>query len=232
MKERLLRTITAAREREAELAGSCGDAEATPGGRWSAKDHLAHLSWWRSRNADLMDAVRTGATMPPSVEDDAQNAVVHAEWLDRPTDEIKAAARASWDRVEAAVAACSEEDLQKPHPYADGFRLWQSVPGNGHGHVGQHLMFWSLDNGDEERAEAAQVWVRDLDHEAFPDAESMANADYNLACLYARVGKIHEALPLLAAGFEGRPALVELARTDPDLDRIRDEPGLRRLLAS
>ena len=75
MKHRLLETLVEGKRREAELVELCDDEPPDPGGRWSAKDHLAHLSWWRARNARLMDAVRTGSELPPSVQDDAQNAV-------------------------------------------------------------------------------------------------------------------------------------------------------------
>ncbi|HKW60464.1 MAG TPA: DinB family protein [Candidatus Dormibacteraeota bacterium] len=231
MKQKLLETVVAGQEREAELAALGVDAPADPDGRWSAKDHLAHLSWWRARNARLMDAVRTGGELPPSVQDDAQNAVIYTENRDRTVDEIKEDARASWGLLRAAVEACSEEDLARPHPYAPGFELWATVPGNGHGHLGQHLMFLYLETRDEEKAEAAQLWVRDLDTRAFPDPIDRANAAYNLACFYGRVGNADKALPLLRAGFDARPELIAHAREDPDLDRIRDHPAVARLLA-
>ena len=231
MKRKLLDTLTAGRKREAELEALCVDGPATAGA-WSAKDHLAHLAWWRSRNARLMDGVRTGGKLPPAVEDDPQNDVIYRENRERTAAQVKGDARRSWDELEAAVEACSEDDLNKPHPYAPSQKLWQTVPANGHGHLGQHLMFWYLETGDESRAEAAQVWQHDTDVLAFPETADRANADYNLACFYGRIGRADKALPLLRASFASRPELAAHARKDPDLDRIRDDPAVRRLLAT
>ena len=232
MKQQLLEAVVAGQEREAELAALCVDAPADPNGHWTAKDHLAHLSWWRTRNARLMDAVRTGGELPPAVQDDAQNAVIYAENRDRTVADIKEDARASWERLRAAVEACTEEDLARPHPYAPGYELWATVPGNGHGHLGQHLMFWYLETGEHDRAEAAQLWVWNLDTRAFPDPLDRANAAYNLACFYGRVGNADKALPLLRASFDSRPELIAHARTDPDLERVRDDPKVKALLAT
>lgn len=232
MKEELLQVIDEGRRREAELEALVVEEPARADGRWTAKDHLAHLTWWRARNARLMDAVRTGGELPPAVQDDAQNAVIYADNRDRPADDVKKEARASWEQLRAAVEACSDDDLLRPHPYAPAYRLWSTVPGNGHGHLGEHLMFWYLETGDQAAAEAAQVWLHDVESRAFPDPADRANADYNLACFYARVGDGGKARPLLRRAFAARPELTAHAREDPDLDRIRDDPGVKELLAT
>ena len=212
------------------MAALCVDAPPDPSGRWSAKDHLAHLAWWRDRTAKLMDGVRTGGELPPSVEDDAQNDLIYRDSRDRPAADIRAEARMSWDRLTEAVEACSEADLMKPHPYADGRALWESVPGNGHGHLAQHLMFWYLESGDEASAEKAQLWARDIESPASATDRQRANATYNLACFYGRVGRPRVALPLLRESFEAAPELVEWARKDPDLDPIRTDAEVAALL--
>ena len=81
MKEELLRAVDEGRERESELVALVVDEPADPGGRWNAKDHLAHLSWWRWRSAQTLDAVRAGGELPPAVPDDdnVTNARVYAE---------------------------------------------------------------------------------------------------------------------------------------------------------
>ena len=231
MKAKLLQTLDEGASRESELVALCADVPADPNERWSAKDHLAHLSWWRARNARLIDAVRTGGELPPAVQDDAQNAVIYAENRDRSAADIKKDAAESWRLLRAAVEACSEQDLERPHPYAPGYRLWSTVPGNGHGHLAQHLMFWHLDNGDAQKAEAAQLWVRDLDVRTFPERSDRANADYNLACFYGRIGDAAKVVPLLRQAFSARPELIGHARQDPDLDPIRQVREVTELLA-
>jgi len=46
---------------------------------WTVKDHLAHLTAWRTNVAQLLDSVRTGTEAPKMDEDvQASNARVYA----------------------------------------------------------------------------------------------------------------------------------------------------------
>jgi hypothetical protein len=230
LKQKLLETIASGRARESEFEALCVDAPADPSGRWRAKDHLAHLSWWRDRSASVVDAVRTGGDPPPRVEDEPQNATIYQANRDRPASEILADARGSWDRLAAAIEACTEADLVKPHPHGPGVPLLDNVPGSA-GHLGIHLMFWYLDSGDEASAERAQLWSYEVESDpAFTNAKQRAYAAYDLACFYGRVGRAERALPLLRHSLEGAPELLELARGDTDLDQIRQDQELAALL--
>lgn len=233
MKARLLATITASREREHELLATCDDSPPKEAGLWTVKDHLAHLTAWRMYAARMLDAVRTGA-QPPNVADDEdeENALIYEASKDKSADEVKSDARSSYDALEAAIAASSEEDLVKSHPRSPKALLWEVVPGNGHYHLGQHIMFWHLDQGDEEPAEAAQQWVYELDRTEFPEPKSVAASTYNLGCFYSRVGREDEALYRFKQAFELDPALKDVARTDPDLDRMRNHAELVALIDS
>ena len=232
-KPRLLATITASREREHELLAMCDDSPPSEPGLWTVKDHLAHLSWWRAYAAGVLDAVRSGSELPEVAGDeDEQNAQIYAANQDKGADQVKSDARASYDQLEAAIAASSEEDLLKPHPRYPGASVWQVVPGNGHYHLGQHIMFWHLEQGDEEAAEVAQQWVYDLDRTEFPEPKSVAAATYNLGCFYSRVGRDDEALHLLMHAFDLDPELKKTARTDPDLARVRNHPDFVALIGS
>jgi hypothetical protein len=220
-----------AREQEAQLEAAAVDVPADPNGRWSAKDQLAHLAWWRNRAATVVDAARTGGEQPAPVEDDARNALTYLENKDRSAADVKADARASWDGLARAVEACSEEDLVKPHPVQSDMPLWDSVSGS-YAHLGNHLTFWYMDSNNEEAAESAQLWAWEIDSSLFATPQAKAYADYNLACFYARVGRPDKAVPLLLESFKGVPTLLDNARTDPDLERIRDDPRLKKLLGA
>ena len=209
------------------------DEPADPDGRWNPKDQLAHLAWWRARDALVVEAVRTGAEPPPrpvTDTDEVQNAAIYAKTKDLPAAEVKRSAADSWSALEAALEASSEADLAKPHPNNPGTQVWEVVPGEG-GHVSVHLMFWFMDRRDVEGAEAAARWGYEFECNLLPEGEKRADASYNLACFYARVDRVDEALPLLRDSFRGRPALVAWARDDPDLAGIRDHPEVARLLA-
>jgi len=226
-----VRLVSATREREAELEALCIDVPADPSGHWNAKDHLAHLTAWRNRGADLLDAVRTGGVPPEKVDsDDAQNASIYAATRDQSAEEVKRNARASWERLTATIAVCSEEDLMKPHPHSPGNAIWENVPGVA-GHLGTHLMWWYLERSNPAAAEAAQLWARDVEHAASSNPKEWAITTYNLACFYSRVGNAEKALPLLRESFEQNPELAKWAGKDPDLDPIRATPEFQEVLA-
>ena len=233
MKEKLLTAIDDGRVREAELEAFVVDGPADAEGKWNAKDHLAHLSWWRRRSAQTLDAVRTGGELPAPVDDDdaVTNAIVYAEIKDRPAADIKADAHDSWAALRNAIEESSEADLSKPHPRFPQSQVWEVVPG-AVGHAGTHVWSWFLDVGDEEHAMAAANWASGVDRRFFTSPEQLADSRYNLACVYARLGRPAEALPLLRDSFEAKPELRQLARRDQDLDRIRDEQEFKELLAT
>jgi hypothetical protein len=177
----------------------------------------------------LVEAVRTGREPPPNVDDDTQNAIIYEANRDRSAAEIRADARETWDRIAAAIAACSEDDLMRKHPHQPDRTLSDSAPSNG-GHLGLHLMGWYLESGDEAAAGAAMRWAYELETAAAADAKARAYASYNMACFYGRVGRAAAALPLLRESFKDAPELVDLAHRDPDLDRIRSDEEVAVLL--
>ena len=224
MKEKLLRAIDDGRERERELEALVVDEPANAEGEWNAKDHLAHLSWWRRRSVQTLEAVRTGAEPPPALPDDdaVTNARIYSEVRDLPAADVKADAQASWAALRKAVEESSEEDLARQHPRFPESQLWEAVPG-AVGHAGTHVWSWYLDIGDETRGMEAARWTAEMEGRFFNTPDKLAESRYNLACVYARLGRADEALPLLRESFKAKPELADLARKDHDLDRIRGE---------
>jgi tetratricopeptide (TPR) repeat protein len=234
IKQRLLVTIAASRQREHELIAMVDDSPPPEPGLWTVKDHLAHLSAWRLHAAQVLNAARSGRPdeAPDAEELDAKNARIYEENKDKTAEQVKSEVGSSYDTLETAIAACSDEDLGKPRPGQEGSQLWQVVPGDGHSHLGEHLMFWHLEQGDEEAAEVAQQWVYDLNRTQFPESKAVASATYNLGCFYARIGRADEAMYRFKQAFELDPSLKKIAETDRDLDPIRNHPELAPLIGS
>lgn len=177
-----------------------------------------------------MDAARIGSSLPPLPDDDAaQNAIIYAETKDLPLAAVKRAAADSWSAVGTALELISEEELARPHPRHPEAQVWEAVPGMG-GHIGAHLMSWFMDHGDVARAESAAKWGYELECELTPEGAKRADAEYNLACFYARAGRVDDALPLLRASLAVNSELARWAHQDHDLDGIRDDPRVRELL--
>ena len=227
-KEELRQALNETRHREKELEAMCSDAPADPSGRWLPKDHLVHMAWSREHEAKVIEAVRTGKEIPPDVEE-GHNDTVYAANRDRPLAEVLSDAHRSCDHLLAAVDACTEEDLKRPHPYRPDRRLFEGTAGD---HLGAHLMWCHLDAGDEPAAEAAVRWAWDLSSRISTNPRTNALGAYNVACFYARTGRAADALPLLEQGFRGAPDLKEWSLKDPDIDPIRNDPRVAELLSA
>ena len=230
LKKRLLETLVAAQDRERELEKLVDDVRTDPE-RWTAKDHVAHLAHWRRHAAEVLAAVHAGSQPPSAGDVDADNAEVHAANLARPAVEVAEQARASYAQLARAIEDCTEQELLLPRPGREQDKVWEVIPGNCHMHVGEHLVFWYEAQGDDQAAEQAQLWTLEIQEAAFSDPKSLSFGTYNLACYYARNSRAAEALPHLKRSFELNPDLKEWARQDKDLDRVRDDPALRAILA-
>jgi tetratricopeptide (TPR) repeat protein len=230
LKKRLLQTLATSAERESELHRLMGEVPPADPNEWSAKDHVAHLTHWRRHAAQVLIAVRTGATPPDATDIDTINAAVYSANRGRSADEIKEDALASYAELARAIDDCSEDELLKPRPGRDFF-AWEVVPPNGHLHLAEHLGWWHQAHGDKAAAEQAQKWMLEVHEAAFTDPRSRAFGEYSLACYYAKQGRAADAMPHLARSFELHPPLKAWVRTDTDLDRIREEPEMRAILA-
>lgn len=227
MKKKYLQALAETREREAELVALCTDALPDPSRRWRPQDHLRHMSWSRDFEARVIDAVRTGGDLPPKLEEGWQDSVYEATKGEAAAEVIAGAAR-SWDLIEAAVQATAEEALARPHPHDSSRKLVDGSPSD---HLAAHIFWCHIEAGNEKAAEAILRWAQEVSSRTTTDQRTLAVGIYNLACFYARTGRVGEAIPLLRESFERAPDLKDWAHKDPDLDGIRDDQGVIQLLA-
>jgi tetratricopeptide (TPR) repeat protein len=229
LKKHLLETLVASQDRERELERLCDDVPSSDPERWTAKDHVAHLAHWRRYAAQFLAAVHAGSPPPNADDVDGVNAEVQAANRARPAVEVKEDARVSYAELGRAIEGCTDEELLRKREGRDG-AVWEVVPPNVHLHLGEHLAFWHQALGDERAAEEGQMWMLAVHEAAFSEPKSRAFGAYNLGCFYAKLGRAADALPHLERSFELHPDLKTWARTDKDLDRIREVPELRAIL--
>jgi len=187
---------------------------------WAPKDHQAHLTAWKTRQTDRINAAGRGETLKSD---------------DRETDEINAelqATRADWsweaiaheadevsEQLEAAIRDAGSAIL------TESAQLVGQIFGNGASHALTHFA-WLVDaqiGVDEARvATFFDEHERQLSEAALPDADRGVGL-YNLACAHAVAGRLDRARPLLRVAFRLRPDLGEFAREDSDLTELRDE---------
>ena len=182
MAEILLSTRQAERDIFGALDPAVRDAPLRDGD-WSPKDHQAHLTMWKARQADRLAAARVGEELPriEEHETDAVNAQLHATRADWPWEAIETEADAVSRRLADELNATDPQQLLAKPDLVDG------TFGNGAFHAQQHFS-WLLaaDIGVEpERVlrfgEEVERMVRDS---ALPDRDQAA-AIYNTACFMA-----------------------------------------------
>jgi tetratricopeptide (TPR) repeat protein len=86
-------------------------------------------------------------------------------------------------------------------------------------------VFELFDRGEIE--EAKQMVSEALDR--YDDRSALV---YNLACAEARLGEIEPALTHLGEALSLRPTLGDLARSDTDLDALREDPRFTELVGT
>jgi len=144
----LIERISATRERWRRLVADVGeDRVEEPGamGDWTFKDVAAHLTAWRRRTVERLEAAGRGEPepLPPwprslgEGEDDPINAWIHERTKDRPAAELLAEADAIYDDFIAAVRALPFEAMTDPGRFAwlEGAALADADFG---GHLDEH----------------------------------------------------------------------------------------------
>jgi Flp pilus assembly protein TadD len=126
----------------------------------------------------------------------------------RPHADMAILLRRAGDVAEALDHAKQALDIEPRHPI---------------NHYNYGVILDGLGRHDEARAEYLTTLEIDPD---------LPQAQYNLACSFAREEDIEKALEPLARALELEPAFLEDAATDPDFDLIRNDPRFKELMAS
>jgi hypothetical protein len=190
-------------------------------GDWSPKDHQAHLTAWKARQANRYADARRGEE-PAEMSDDEIQAI-NAE---------QQAARAGWDweaisneadevseRLIGEISATGADALARSEP------LIRGTFGNGPFHAMEHFgWLQEADVGaDTQRITAYLDETQQIvEGGQLPDRDAAAAA-YNVACFQALAGRLDAARPLLRRAFQLDPELAEWAKQDSDLTALRGE---------
>lgn len=194
---------------------------------WSAKDHVAHQTFWHQDLVLKLSAVFQQQEMPPSAEDEAQlNETVIEEQRQRPWSDIHAES----ERVDAELLKLteqlSEEDLTTSRRFAaiSGERpLYTVFLGPCYEHDQEHLAQYYSDRNALPRAiEIREKCANRIIHAEVP-AWIKGWFLYNLACFYAQQNQLEKAAALLPEALTFAPDLKERSKSDPDLVALRTQ---------
>jgi tetratricopeptide (TPR) repeat protein len=219
----------AEREFIAALTGEERDAEGNLE-RWTAKDSIAHNSYWRKHHAEDVLAVLAGDS-PIEVEDDQINAEVYSQYKDQSWEAVESLVETGLERMGEALAALSEDDLQRSdfYPWEGGRPLWREIVGNIYTHPILHLSDWHIKRGNPTRAaEMYQEMTGQLTN-LDGSAEWQGTIRYNNACSFSLLGDKEKAISELREALKLNPDLTEWSKQDPDFEPIRGEAGYKAI---
>ena len=126
----------------------------TPGGPdgWSVKDHLAHVAAWEQVILAILagQSPAAGIGIDPTIYEtrgvDGVNAAIYERHRGRPLPDVLADLRQTHERVLAALAPLTDDDLRRPYtdfqpddPAARRDPILNSIAGNTYGHYEEHV---------------------------------------------------------------------------------------------
>ena len=191
---------------------------------WSAKDHVAHLTFWRQRLALRLQAILEKQPQPPIDDFEQLNPVIFEQHRHRSWPDLFSESDAVYAELIRLTSQLTEEELtafNRVDWTHEGAPLYSAFMGYCYEHTQQHLAQYSLDRHDLERAiDTYEAWASRVIEAEAPDPLK-GSIFYNLACFYATHSRQEQAWPLLQQAFTLYPATREFALTDPDLVTLR-----------
>ena len=190
-------------------------------GDWSPKDHQAHLTAWKARQANRYAGARQGEEPAEMTDDEIQaiNAEQQAARADWSWDAINEEADEVTERLIREISATDADELARSE------RLIQGTFGNGPNHAMEHFGWLRQANigADESRIAAYMDETQQIVERGQLSDRDAATAAYTRACLPALAGRLDAARPLLRHAFQLNPELMTFAKEDTDLTALRDE---------
>ena len=234
MQAKLLEAVARGRADQQAFVEQLGDEERAAIGaldHWSAKDHLAHLNFWRRQSIVRLEAAARGGTPPDTDDFQHLNEETFAAERLTPWGDVLAEADRLFAAVVPALAPLAEEDLTDPRRFdwRKGDPLAWTVIGAFLEHPAEHYAQWYRERGDPTRALARYQETVQTMWAFFGASEVYGNALYNLGCYCAQAGETEAAIDALRQAFPLDPRLVEWSKQDGDLDSLRDLSAFQAL---
>jgi tetratricopeptide (TPR) repeat protein len=229
--ETLLSLQTKAQQDVEAFGSSLSETEREATGqqeRWSPKDLIAHISSWWHIQGERFAQIAQGNSSVDFAWSDEVNATLFTTNAQRSWEEVMAEMALSAAEWRKAIQQLKAEDLQLRDPTEDeGSPLWRLILGNGCLHPAQHLTEHYLERGETEKATQLQEKIASRLITSLPALSALAY--YNLACVYAQVGRGEEAVKELGQALELDQTLRPIARQDKDFSPIQALPAFQAL---
>lgn len=191
---------------------------------WSAKDQIAHRTFWRQELIRKLTALLEHQDIPSSDEDEEHlNATTYGKQQKRTASEIQANSEQTYAELIALAEQLSEDDLTSTRfPEISGKHpLYITFLGALYEHEQEHLAQYYFDHNDLPKA----IEVRERCTSRILQAEVPQWVKgwflYNLASFYTQQNQLEKAHTFLQEALTSAPELEERSKSDPDLAALR-----------
>lgn len=199
---------------------------------WSARDHVAHITFWKQRHSLILAALARNETPPRFDDVEHLNAQTFEEQRQRQWPDVLLESERAHIELIAHVQRFTEDDLasskwftqdEDDGVFPTGRPLWDAILGSGYWHPQAHFTQFYLDRNDVAGATHMQeAWVNTLEqYEVLPAMRGITL--YNLACFYATTNQSEKAPAVLRQALLLNPDLTEWSKQDPDLASLHEE---------
>lgn len=193
---------------------------------WSAKDHVAHMTFWRQRLVLKLTAILQHETPPIPENFEQLNIQVFEAQRERPWPDILSESEQAYAELVTLTEQLTEEDLTAFNRFdwiPNGEPLYTSFMGNCYEHAQQHLAQYYLDRHDLPQATYIyESWASRVVDAEVPEVLK-GIVLYNLACFYATHARLEKASAILPQALTLAPYLKEWSLRDPDLVALHDQ---------
>ena len=190
---------------------------------WSAKDHMAHMTFWRKRLVAKLTAFLNKETLE-AADYEQLNPVIFEEQRYRSWADILAESEQAFAELYTVVERLTEEALANVDDLPDGEPpLYAIIFGSSYEHSREHFAQYYHDRHDLPQATSIyESWTDRVVQTEVPD-EAKGQVLYNLACFYALDEQLEKASATLQQALTLAPRLREWSLSDPDLVALRNQ---------
>ncbi len=193
--------------------------------KWSAKDIIAHNSFWKLLRAKSIDDVLRDK-IPAEIGDFQKiNEEIFREYKNRSWDNISSYSREAHNSLMKILDTTTSEDLnsEKTFPLQGNMPIWKIIIIYCCLHPLSH--FDKYYTNRDQTYYAINIWKEAVDLlERLPASSGIiGNAKYNLSKYYALSGQKFIAVRTFNQAIKLNPNLIKRSTEDPDLSSIKDQ---------
>lgn len=223
--ENELRFIAGLSEEERAMSGTAQE--------WGIKDEIAHIAAWIAITQERFRAFMSDGR-PPGYDDlDAFNDELFQRHKGDSWQQVQDFHERAYQELLEQVRLIAEEDLLDGQRYdwLAGRSLWRRTIHTGYFHPQGHIALYLSNHGDNEGGNQQMEELTNTMLTLDESPQWQGQSIYNLGCFFAQTGEKERAIENLGRAFSYDQDLIEWAKTDTDLDNIRDEPGYLALIS-